>query len=309
MGRRRRRGHPIHGWLNIDKPVAMSSAACVDAVRRATEANKLGQAGTLDPLASGVLPIALGEATKTMPYFADAQKQYRFTVIWGESRTTDDAEGEVTATSDVRPDAAAVAAVLDEFVGEIEQVPPAYSAIKVGGKRAYALARAGLPVELAARTVRVDALSIIDAPDAGSIVLSVACGKGTYMRALARDLAHRLGTCAYLADLRRTAVGSFTEEASILLEKLEQVGHIAAARDFLLPIDAALDGIPALALSERDALKLRSGQAVAMLRTEDRERIAAIGKDGIVLARDASQPIALARVDGMQIRPVRVLNL
>ena len=308
MGRRRN-GKPIHGWLNVDKPVGLSSAACVNAVRRITGAAKLGHAGTLDPQASGVLPIALGEATKTMPYVTDAAKRYTFEIVWGERRATDDIEGEIVETSDMRPDRAAIEAALPGFVGEIEQVPPAYSAIKIDGKRAYAMARAGETVELQPRIVRIDEFRLEKVIDADRAAFSVRCGKGTYIRALARDLAAALGGCGHLSGLRRTAVGRFTEETAISLEKLTQLGHSAAAQPPLLPVETALDDIPALALSVSEAERLRSGQAVPVLRLQDRERLAAVGDDGIILAVEATTPVALARVDGIQIRPVRVLNL
>lgn len=308
MGRRRN-GLPIHGWINLDKPAGITSAACVNAVRQATGAAKLGHAGTLDPSATGVLPIALGEATKTMPYIVDATKRYQFTVVWGERRDTDDGEGEVVETSDVRPDEAAIRAALPRFVGDIRQVPPAYSAIKVDGERAYSLARAGEAVDLAARTITIHDFELVEVFDRDRARFAVTSGKGAYMRALARDLADALGTCGHLCDLRRISVGGFTQESAISLENLRQLGHSAAASPVLLPIETALDGIPALALSDREAERLRNGQAVPVLRPQDRERIATVGDEGIVLAFEAERPVALVRVDGIQVRPVRVLNL
>ncbi len=308
MGRRRK-GLPINGWINLDKPAGMTSSDCVNAVRRATGAAKLGHAGTLDPSATGILPIAMGEATKTMPYVTDSTKKYAFTVHWGVRTTTDDAEGETVEMSDIRPDRAAILAALPAFVGAIQQTPPAFSAIKIDGERAYKKARAGEDFELAARTIDIHAFELAEILDSDSARFEVVSGKGAYMRALARDLAVALGTCGHLSDLRRTAVGPFAEDAAISLEMLEELGHSAAASPILLPVETALDGIPALALSDREAEKLRNGQAVPVLRPQDRERIATAGDDGIVLALDASTPVALARVDGIQIRPVRVLNL
>ena len=308
MGRRRK-GLPINGWINLDKPAGMTSAACVNAVRRATGAAKLGHAGTLDPAATGILPIALGEATKTMPYVTDSAKRYTFTVNWGARTETDDADGDLVETCEARPDRDAIAAALPAFIGHIDQVPPAYSAIKVDGQRAYAKARAGEDVVLEARTIEVMAFELVEIPDADRARFAVQSGKGAYMRALARDLAAALGTCGHLSDLRRVAVGPFDESAAISLEMLEELGHSAAASPILLPIETALDGIPALALSDREAEKLRNGQAVPVLRPQDRERIATAGDDGIVLALEAATPVALVRVDGIQIRPVRVLNL
>lgn len=308
MGRRRK-GRPINGWFNLDKPAGMTSAACVNAVRHATGAAKLGHAGTLDPSATGILPIALGEATKTMPYVTNSSKRYTFTVNWGERRDTDDADGVVVETSAARPERAAIEAALPAFVGVIEQVPPAYSAIKIDGQRAYSKARAGEDVTLEAREIEIFAFELIEILDADRARFAVQSGKGAYMRALARDLAAAVGTCGHLSELRRTAVGMFSEEAAISLEMLQELGHSAAASPHLLPIETALDGIPALALSDREAERLRNGQAVPVLRPQDRERIATAGDDGIVLALEAETPVALVRVDGIQVRPVRVLNL
>ena len=308
MGRKRK-GLPISGWINLDKPAGLTSSACVNVVRRATGAAKLGHAGTLDPSATGILPIALGEATKTMPYVTDSSKRYAFTVHWGARTTTDDADGEVIETSDVRPDRAAIEAALPAFVGHIEQVPPAYSAIMIDGARAYARARAGEEFEMTSRFVDIHAFDLREIIDSDTARFTVTSGKGAYMRALARDLAIAVGSCGHLSDLRRISVGPFSEEASISLEKVEQLGHSAAASPILLPVETALDGIPALALSEREANMLRNGQAVPVLRPQDKERIASAGDDGIVLVLEATTPVALVRVDGIQIRPVRVLNL
>ena len=309
MGRRRRGGRPINGWINVDKPVGMTSAACVNSVRRAVDAAKLGHAGTLDPAASGVLPIALGEATKTMPFVVDTHKQYVFTVNWGDRRDTDDNQGQTIETATGRPSKADIKAALPDFTGEISQVPPAYSAIKVNGARAYTLARAGEDVALAARPISILSFELLDMPDRDRARFAVTSGKGAYMRGLARDLAGALGTCGHLSDLRRISVGPFNETTAISLEKLEELGHSAVAFPTLLPIETALDGIPALALSVKEAAQLRNGQAVPVMRPHDREQIEAVGNDGIVLAVEATVPVALARVDGIQIRPVRVLNL
>ena len=211
MGRRRT-GTPIHGWLIIDKPLGRSSAQVVAAVRRITGAAKAGHGGTLDPLATGVLPIALGEATKTVSYVMDGSKAYRFTLRFGEARTTDDREGAVTETSPARPTDAEIRAVLPRFTGLIEQVPPAFSALKVDGVRAYRLARAEEAVALAPRQVRIDRLELIARPDADTAEFLVRSGKGAYMRSLARDIARALGTVGHVAALRRTAVGPFREE-------------------------------------------------------------------------------------------------
>ena len=309
MGRRRRGGQPINGWINLDKPIGVTSASCVNRVRRALDAAKLGHAGTLDPAASGVLPIALGEATKTMSFVVDTRKEYVFTINWGDRRDTDDDQGQVVETAEGRPSEAEIRAALPAFMGTISQVPPAYSAVKVDGARAYTLARAGAEVELAPRQISILSFDLLDMPDRDCARFAVKSGKGAYMRALARDLAVALGTCGHLSDLRRNAVGPFTEATAISLDKLEELGHSAAALPTLLPIETALDGIPALALSVKEAAQLRNGQAVPVLRPQDRKQIEAVGDEGIVLAVEAATPVALARVDGIQIRPIRVLNL
>ena len=303
---RRRR---LSGWINLDKPVGPTSRDCVSAVRRITGALKLGHAGTLDPLASGVLPIALGEATKSLPYLVSARKSYRFTVRWGEQRITDDAEGEVIATSDARPDRSRIEAVLPSFRGTIQQRPPIYSAIKVGGQRAYDLARRGEPVDLPARPILIHGIDLVNTPDPDHAEFAVTSAKGAYMRSLARDIALALGTVGYVAALRRTAVGGFDEVAAISLAKLEQLGNSAAADQAIQPLEAALADIPALVLTAREAQLLRNGQGVSVLRGKDRQRVQDMDDDAIVLAKEADTPVAFARVDGSCIRPVRVLNL
>lgn len=308
MGRRRH-GVPVHGWLVIDKPAGVTSAAVVAAVRRATHAAKVGHGGTLDPLATGVLPIALGEATKTVSYVMDGSKIYRFTTRWGEQRNTDDAEGDVVKVSDVRPTEEAIRAVLPRFVGEIEQVPPIFSAVKVAGQRAYALARAEMPVELESRTVRVEGIELIDMPDADHAVFEVIAGKGTYMRALARDLAVALGTVGHVAALRRNSVGPFTESAAIPLDKIDSLGHSDGLKEHLLPVGAALDGIPALHLTEAEGRRLQRGQPVAVLPVASRSSIKHLSRDAVFCAMAMGRPVALATVKGGEIRPLRVLNL
>ncbi len=299
----------ITGWINLDKPVGPTSRDCVSAIRRITGAAKIGHGGTLDPLASGVLPIALGEATKGLPYLVDAEKSYVFAVRWGEQRATDDAEGEVVAESPVRPDRAAVESALGQFRGIIQQRPPAYSAIKIAGRRAYQLARQGEAVDLPPRPIEIHAFDLVELPDRDHAVFSVRCAKGTYVRSLARDLAQALGTVGYVSALRRTAVGSFVDAAAISLAKLEELGNSAAAEQAVQPLETALADIPAFVLTAREAQLLRNGQGVSVLRGQDRERIQEIGDDAIVLAKEADRPVAFARLDGLCIRPVRVLNL
>ncbi len=262
---RRRRGNAVNGWLIVDKPAGITSAQVVSRVRRAAVAAKAGHGGTLDPLATGILPVAFGEATKAISYVVDGAKLYRFTVKWGEQRDTDDAEGEVTAVSGVRPTAAEIRGVLDRFTGNIEQVPPTYSAIKISGRRAYALARAECSVALPARPVRVDRIALVDCPDRDSAVFEVLAGKGVYMRALARDLGQELGTVGHVTALRRVMVGPFSEEQAISLEKVEHLAHSEQLVDYLLPVGVALADIPALTLTEAEARHLQHGRPIAVL--------------------------------------------
>jgi tRNA pseudouridine55 synthase len=306
---RKRRGQPVHGWVVLDKPAGITSTAAVTEVRRLFDAAKAGHGGTLDPLATGVLPIALGEATKTVPFIMDGRKSYRFTLRWGEARTTDDAEGAVIATSDRRPTRAEIEAALARFTGEIMQIPPAFSAIRIAGERAYDLARAGEAVELAPRPVFIERFELLDEPDPEHARFTVMSGKGAYMRSLARDLAVALGTVGHVAELRRTAVGPFGEAQAISLASLKALGHIAAASGRILPVETALDDIPALALTDAEALRLRSGQAVGLLRLSDRERLGRIRSGDLVCAMSGGKPVALARWDAGDLRPVRVLHI
>ena len=307
---RRKKGDPVSGWVCLDKPLGLGSTPAVGKVRWLYHAQKAGHAGTLDPLASGVLPIALGEATKTVSFMVDADKAYRFTIAWGTSTATLDGEGEVTATSDVRPSREAVDAALDAFLGDISQVPPAYSAIKVDGERAYALARAGEAVELTARTVTVHTLAIVDAPDPDHITLELACGKGTYVRSLARDLAASLGAEGHVSYLRRTRVGPFTEANAIGLEKLEDLVHRGAGQEALLPVETALDDIPVLAVTDEDAFRLSQGRGVVLLpRQVEDVRSKLLGDDRTVLAMHRGRTAAICEMRAGQIRPIRVFNL
>jgi tRNA pseudouridine55 synthase len=307
---RKPRGKPIHGWLVIDKPAGMTSTRVVGLVKRQTQAAKAGHAGTLDPIATGILPVALGEATKTVPYLMDARKRYRFTLRWGEARTTDDREGEVTRTSPVRPSVAQIEAALPRFIGPIAQVPPKYSAIKVEGERAYDLARAHIEVELAARTVRIDAFRLARMIDADHAEFEVECGKGAYMRSLARDLALALGSVGHVAALRRLQVGPFTEADAISLDFSDVPGHIPAPLlEHLLPVETALDDIPALAVTGPEASLLRQGQPVPVFRKVDLERLGRAREGDTVCAVSAGRPVALTRLDQGRLCPVRVLNL
>ena len=307
MGRKRR-GTPIHGWLVIDKPKGLTSNAVVGRVKRITNAAKIGHGGTLDPLATGLLPLALGEATKTVSYVMDGAKEYRFTIRWGEARTTDDAEGTVTETSVIRPAEAQILAVLDDFIGDIEQVPPAFSAIKIKGERAYKLARADRPPEMKPRTIHIEDLKLLDMPDADHASFHVVSGKGAYMRALGRDMALALGTFGHISDLRRVAVGPFREKDAISLDKLESLGHSAPLSGCLLPVETVLDDIPALALTETEARRLRRGQAVPVLPVANRSPFKNIGQGDVVCAMAEGRLVALAKIKGGEIRPFRVMN-
>ncbi len=303
MARRgKKKGRPVSGWVILDKPVGMGSTEAVSKVKWLFQAEKAGHAGTLDPLASGMLPIALGEATKTVPFVMDGSKEYRFTLRFGEARSTEDAEGEVTATSEARPTDEAIRAALSAFLGEIDQRPPAFSALKIDGQRAYDLARAGESVELKLRRVRIDRLEFLSRPDRDHADFVVGCGKGTYIRSLGRDLALALGTVGHLSALRRTAAGPFREEQAISLPKLEALGHIPALLGALVPVVTALDDIPALALTEAQADLLRHGQQVLLTRD-------APPAGALVRAESGEKLVALVRSDGVAVQPVRVFNL
>jgi len=315
---RKRKGSPIHGWVVLDKPAAMTSTQAVTRVRRLFDAAKAGHAGTLDPLATGVLAIALGEATKTVPYAMEGEKLYRFTARWGESRDTDDSEGKPTGTSDVRPSREQILAQLPNFIGEIMQVPPAYSAIKVEGERAYDLARGGETVSLSPRPILIHEARLVDMPDADHAIFEVACGKGSYIRAWVRDLAVALGTLGHVTQLRRLRVGPFSIESAISLETLEGFGHSPAALEHLRPIATALDGIPALAVTDPDSVRLRSGNPVLIRAphfarlVEQQERGAGTGADfqglTVFLSTARGEPVALAEVAQGELRPFRVFT-
>ena len=309
MGRRKK-GDPVSGWIVLDKPLGLGSTPAVAKVRRLYNAQKAGHAGTLDPLATGVLPIALGEATKTVPYLVDADKTYRFTIQWGVTTASYDAEGAVTATSDVRPTRDQVEAALPRFTGEIEQVPPVFSAIKVDGERAYDLARAGEDVELAARTVTIHDLRVLAQPDADHVELEMRCGKGTYVRALARDLAETLGACGHVSALRRTRVGPFGEDRAIALEFLEDLVHKAGGLEELLPVETALDDIPGLAVTQEDAFRLSQGRGIVLLpRQVETVKALLKGASRTVLASHGNQAVAICEMRAGQLSPVRVFNL
>jgi tRNA pseudouridine55 synthase len=296
-----------HGWLVIDKPLGLSSSRVVGVVRRLTGA-KAGHAGTLDPLATGVLPIALGEATKTTAYAMNGQKSYRFRIRWGVARTTDDREGEIVAECASRPNQAAIEEVLPRFIGTILQSPPPYSAIKVGGRRAYKLARAAAPPALRARAVHIATLRLIAVPDRDHADCEALVGKGTYIRALARDLGAALGTFSHVAELRRLSVGCFTVDQAISLDSAIQHLHSSSTSGYLLPIETALDGIPALALTAAEAARLRCGQRVTPHDTDVREEVGRFVEGTVVSIWCDRAVIALARVENGGLRPARVIN-
>lgn len=310
MPRKRKTGS-VHGWVALDKPLGLTSTQAIGKVRWLLGAGKAGHAGTLDPLASGILPIALGEGTKTVPYMVDADKAYDFTVTWGQNTDSLDAEGDVTETSDVRPSHDAIEAVLPEFIGDIEQIPPKYSAIKIDGRRAYDLMRTGEDIALKARSVRVHSLEIYDICD-GSVSLRLSCGKGTYVRAIARDLAERLGTCGHVTYLRRTRVGPFSEDTSFSLDALEKLHYEGGVSTALLPVETALDDIPVLAATAEQVRELKHGRAIALSEThlpsEETDDPAENTMRGI-LAMHNGKAVAICDVRGGEIRPKRVFNM
>jgi len=301
---RRRKGSPVHGWLIFDKPKGMNSTRAVGLVKSLYDAAKAGHAGTLDPLATGVLPIALGEATKTVPFVVEGSKVYRFTVRFGIETDTDDAEGKVTASSDRRPSSPEIEATLPRFTGEIIQVPPRFSALKVEGARAYELTRDEEQFELEPRPVSIARLTLVALPDKDHCILETECGKGTYVRALARDLGRALGSHGHVAALRRTRVGPFGEDRAVSVERLEA---LASDRDDLVtalePVEIALRDIPALTVSAADAARLRRGQPV-LLRGRDAPILA-----GTIYAMARGTLVAVGEVSEGVLKPRRIFNL
>ena len=303
----KKRGTPVHGWVVFDKPLGMTSTQAVGKIRRIFDAEKAGHGGTLDPLATGLLPIALGEATKTVQWAMDGRKVYRFGVTWGAERSTDDMEGEITAQADARPTNDSIESILPQFQGVILQAPPAFSAIKIDGERAYDLARAGQAVAMAERPVSVDKLVLLNCPDADHAVFEVTCGKGTYVRSLARDMGRKLGCLGHISALRRVAVGGFLENQMISLESLEEMSHKPsgdnAKNRALRPLETALDGIPALAISDTEAQRLKQGQPILL-----RGANAPIACDALLVTW-GSKPLGICSIQQGSLKPKRLFNL
>ncbi len=295
----------MNGWIVIDKPGGMSSARVVARVKRITGAGKVGHAGTLDPLATGVLPIAINEATKSIQFMMDKEKTYSFTISFGANTDTLDSEGNITETGDYTPTESEIHSALKDFIGEIEQVPPAYSAIKVKGRRAYDLARKGEAPQLTPRKVTIHRLKLLSIPQKNQAIFEMTCGKGTYVRSVACDLCAKLGACGHISALRRTGVGFFSENSAISLENLEKLVHSADSFEkstYLLPVETALDDIPVLELTPDLATRLKNGQRIAI------DNPAAY-EDGNICVKSDNRLVAIAEIQGDKVKPVRVFNL
>lgn len=309
MPKEKRPRYPIHGWLNLYKPLEISSAQAVGKAKFLTQAQKMGHAGTLDPLADGVLPLALGEATKATSLLMNARKTYRFAIQWGESTTTDDREGQILRASPNRPSKAQIEAVLPGFTGIIEQMPPAYSALKINGERAYDLARAGREVVLQPRPVTIYHIELAAEPEADTAQFRVECGKGTYVRSLARDIALALGTVGHVVTLTREAVGPFTIRNAISLDFLEKSVHNAPAlagvsgRAWLMPIASVLDDIPALELDAASVKRLRHGQTVSVPQAA-LGQVAILHRNEMAALCEATESLA-----GFTLKPTRIFNM
>lgn len=315
---RKKKGRPVSGWVILDKPKGMGSTEAVSKIKWLFNAEKAGHAGTLDPLASGMLPIALGEATKTVPYVMDGTKVYQFNVAWGEERNTDDLEGEVTKTSDKRPTREEILAVLPQYVGVIMQTPPQFSAIKINGNRAYDLAREGEKIEIPAREVEIDSLELIDITPEGHAVFEIECGKGTYVRSLARDIGRKLGCYGYIAELRRIEVSPFTEDDFVELSELERVApekgepdqdgnlpvrDFSALDDLLIETGAALEFLPQYPLSDDQAHRVKMGNPVIL-----RGRDAPVDEDEVCVTQKGKL-LAIGMIEKGQFKPKRVFTI
>ena len=299
---RRQRGRPVNGWLVIDKPAGPTSAQVVAKVRWALDARKAGHAGTLDPAATGLLAIALGEATKTVPYVTDADKCYRFTVRWGSRTATDDAEGAVIETSEARPGAREIEAALGAFRGDILQIPPQVSAVKVEGARAYDLARAGEELDLAARPLHVARLELVETPDADTAVLEMECGKGGYVRAIARDLGQALGCLGHVVALRRLWAGPFDVADALGLDEVERLARSPELDAHLLGLETGLADLPCLPATPEGAARLRNGNPGLVLS-------AAVEYGEEAWASYAGEPVAIGVYRGGELHPTRVFRL
>ena len=315
---RKKKGRPVSGWVSLANPKGMGSTEAVSKIKWLFNAEKAGHAGTLDPLASGMLPIALGEATKTVPYVMDGTKVYQFNVAWGEERNTDDLEGEVTKTSDKRPTKEEILAVLPEYVGVIMQTPPQFSAIKINGNRAYDLAREGEKIEIPAREVEIDSLELIDITPEGHAVFEIECGKGTYVRSLARDIGRKLGCYGYIAELRRIEVSPFTEDDFVELSELERVApeksepdqdgnlpvrDFSALDDLLIETGAALEFLPQYPLSDDQAHRVKMGNSVIL-----RGRDAPVDEDEVCVTQKGKL-LAIGMIEKGQFKPKRVFTI
>ena len=303
---RRKKGQPINGWLILDKPLGITSTHALARVKRLFDAQKAGHAGTLDPLATGILPIAFGEATKTVSFAVDGAKSYAFAVRWGVETTTDDKEGAVTQSSDTRPTEGDIRALLPRFIGEIMQTPPAFSAVKIDGERAYDLARDGEAVVLAPRPIQIDDLRLMNMPNADTAVFEADCGKGTYVRAIARDMGRAFGCYGHVIELRRTRVGPFEEGDAWGLDELAEeaeAGRLFDTDGPLLPVEMPLRGLPELMVTPSDAGKLVRGMAV-LIRGRDAPVLS-----GLMYATCQGRIVALGEVEKGALHPIRVFNL
>jgi tRNA pseudouridine55 synthase len=299
---RRKKGRDISGWVLVDKPAGLTSTSVVNKLRWAFDAKKAGHAGTLDPDATGLLPVALGEATKTIAYLGDALKGYEFTVKWGAQTTTDDAEGEVIETSGMRPTEEGITAALPQFIGDIRQVPPQFSAVKVDGNRAYDIARAGETMELAARDLYVDELTLLSCPDADHAVLRFVCGAGGYVRAIARDLGRVLGCLGHVVTLRRTWVGPFDIEDAVTLDRVEALAKTPEIDALLHPVALGLADLPELRATEEGAARLKNGNPGHVLPGD-------VEYGDLAWASLDGQPVAVGRFRAGELHPERVFNL
>ena len=299
---RRKKGRDISGWLVVDKPSGMTSTAVVNKVRWAFDAKKAGHAGTLDPAATGILAVALGEATKTVPFITDAMKAYEFTVRFGAATNTDDAEGEVVASSDLRPDDDAIREALTGFEGDIMQVPPKYSAVKIDGERAYALARAGEDVEIAARPLYVESLTLLERPDANHAVLEMECGKGGYVRSIARDLGETLGCLGHVVSLRRIWSGPFELEDAVTLDEVEELAKSPEIDKLLLPLTAGLTDLPEVPATAEGAARMKNGNPGMVIASD-------VEYGDLAWASYQGQPVAVGTYRAGELHPSRVFNL